>query len=63
MKLLRTAIKLLDALTQQEIAVVCAWCNKLMSGTPNADESNVSHTICEECLEKHYPEEKEVANA
>ena len=41
---------------ENEKAVVCAWCEKLISGTPRPDGSNVSHTICQACFDKNYPE-------
>jgi len=31
------------------LAVVCAWCNRVMSTAPAG--SDVTHTICESCLD------------
>ena len=41
---------------ENEKAVVCAWCKKVISGVPRADGSNISHTICQKCFDEHYPE-------
>ena len=36
-----------------DVKVVCSWCKKVMKEGP---EDRVSHGVCEECLEKHFPE-------
>jgi hypothetical protein len=34
---------------QRRLVVVCAWCNRVMSTAPAG--SDVTHTICESCLD------------
>jgi hypothetical protein len=34
---------------QRLLAVVCAWCNRVVSTAPAG--SDVTHTICESCLD------------
>lgn len=45
--------------SEDEKAVVCSWCQKILKGTPRPDGSNVSHTICQECFDKYYPEDED----
>lgn len=35
--------------------VVCAWCKKEMGEKEGLKEGEVSHGICENCREKHFP--------
>ena len=43
--------------------VVCSWCKRVLHQKECAEhmEDRVSHTICEECLEKVFPEHKKLA--
>jgi len=40
---------------QGEIVVVCAWCGKEIERKPGLGQSGVSHGICAECKQKHFP--------
>lgn len=40
-----------------DFRVICAWCDKFLRGDPNAE--SLSHGICEDCVEKYFPENKE----
>lgn len=35
--------------------VVCAWCQKEMGKKEGLKEGQISHGICENCREKHFP--------
>ena len=38
-----------------EILVICAWCGKEIDRKPALGHPGVSHGICPECKEKHFP--------
>ena len=38
---------------------ICMICKKHLRGDPDAPDELTSHGLCEDCLEKHYPEEEE----
>jgi len=42
-----------------KIQIRCAWCKKIMGEKPCSPEldGKITDGICEECLEKHYPDE------
>jgi len=39
--------------------IKCAWCRKDMGEKPPYEDKSITHTICEECKEKNFPEKKE----
>ena len=39
-----------------EILVICAWCGAEVGRKPGFGKSGVSHGICLECEQKHFPE-------
>lgn len=41
-----------DAMT-----IICAWCGVTISGAGDAAPNTVSHSICEACVRKYFPEE------
>ena len=47
----------LDWQKRGNIAVVCAWCGKLMDIKPGLGESGISHGICEQCEERYFKKE------
>ena len=48
------ATELLHAVAEElDVKTVCAWCGKVMKEGP---EGRVSHGICKECFEKHFPD-------
>ncbi len=36
--------------------VICAWCGKDMGEKDGKGVEGVSHGICEDCVNKHFPE-------
>jgi hypothetical protein len=43
------------------LALYCAWCKKLIKGKDvGYDNENVSHGICQKCLERIEREENEL---
>ena len=38
-----------------EILVICAWCSKVLEIKPAYGNPGVSHGLCPECQEKHFP--------
>lgn len=36
--------------------VECAWCGKYMGEKPPYEDKRVSHSICDECKAKYFPE-------
>ena len=32
-----------------ELKVICAWCNRHMSGPADAPADRVTHTVCKDC--------------
>lgn len=48
----------LDWREQGQIVVICAWCGQEMGRKPGLGQSGVSHGLCPECEEKHFPEGK-----
>ena len=47
------------------LKVVCMWCRKAMGEKDGEGQEGLSHSICEECWKKYYPEwpyPKEVEN-
>jgi len=38
-----------------QIVVICAWCGKGLGTKPGLGQSGVSHGICPECEQKHFP--------
>jgi len=45
----------LDWQKPEEIMVVCAWCGKKLGRKNGVGQSGVSHGICLECQQKHFP--------
>jgi hypothetical protein len=43
-------------MSTQVLAVVCAWCNRIMTSAPAG--SPVSHTICPSCLDWTFSPER-----
>ena len=41
----------LRVLAENDVKLVCAWCDKVLKEGP---EDNVSHGICQECRDKMY---------
>lgn len=39
-----------------EIIVICAWCDKEMYRKPGLGQTGVSHGICSECRQEHFPQ-------
>ena len=38
-----------------EIVVICAWCGEVLRRDPALGRPVVSHGICLECQQKHFP--------
>jgi hypothetical protein len=36
--------------------IKCAWCGKYMGEKPPYEDKSITHSICEECRAKHFPE-------
>ena len=44
---------------QAEIVVICGWCSKEMGRKPGLGERRMSHSLCDECKQKYFPEDQE----
>jgi len=45
----------LDWQKRGEMVVMCAWCGKVLRRDPDLGRPVVSHGICLECRQKHFP--------
>lgn len=46
----------LDWQKKGEFVVICAWCNKVLGTKPGLGNKGVSHGICPECAQEHFPQ-------